>query len=613
VSAEPGEGRGTLPLELADQIDRICDRFEATRTVGGCPRIEEYLGEVGAEGRSALLRELLASELEWRRRQGEVPDPAEYEARFPGEAALIAAFFDAADARMIRTTPAGPDAEPLRPGGEPLPGYRLIRYLGGGGFGQVWMAEAPGGLPVALKFVRLAGCQGETELRALETIRGIRHPNLLALFGAWPVGDHLIIGMELADGTLMDRLNQARAQGRPGIPGAELIEYLAEAAKGIDFLNEHIHAPDGRSRVGVQHRDIKPQNILLVGGGVKVADFGLARLLERSATGHTGSLTPSYAAPEFFHHRTSDRSDQYSLAITYCLLRGGRLPFTGPPATVMAGHLHGTPDLEMLPKPERPIVARALAKEPEGRWPNCRALVAALRAALPTEPPPRRRIHRASAAALSVLPVIVGLAAWRFGPWTISPPSPRPVPRATQTPPTTQAPPSEPIPIVVRSSRVDGPRPATPRAEGAPDLRAAAFVRDGDDAYDAGLYAEAVEAYSEALLLDPASAVAANNRGNAYYKLGHHDAAIEDYSRAVRLGPDEPRAYFNRGNAYYAAGQYDEAIGDFTAAVRLDPDQAAAYFNRGLAHRKLGHGPLAEADFAEAARARDRSGASSPP
>ena len=74
-----------------------------------------------------------------------------------------------------------------------------------------------------------------------------------------------------------------------------------------------------------------------------MADFGLARVLENSTTGHTGSMTPSYAAPEFFDRKTSSQSDQYSLAITYCHLRGGRLPFEGHPAAVMAGHICASP------------------------------------------------------------------------------------------------------------------------------------------------------------------------------------------------------------------------------------------------------------------------------
>jgi hypothetical protein len=266
----------------------------------------------------------------------------------------------------------------LRPGAQPLPGYQLLEKLGQGGFGEVWKAHGPGGVPAALKFVRLAGKVGETEVRALKIMRSVRHPNLLSIFGIWQQADTLILAMELADQTLLDRHGQAAAQGLAGIPKGELLEYMRQAALGIDYLNAPQHRVDDKERVSIQHRDIKPQNILLVGGGVKVADFGLARLLEQTVTGHTGNLTMNYAAPEFFNGQTSQWSDQYSLAVTYCQLRGGRLPFTGNAAQVMAGHLQRPPDLTMLPEEERPAVARGLAKDPHQRWSNCLTLVEAL-------------------------------------------------------------------------------------------------------------------------------------------------------------------------------------------------------------------------------------------
>jgi serine/threonine protein kinase len=272
----------------------------------------------------------------------------------------------------------------LQPGFEPVTGYSLVEQLGKGGFGEVWKTIAPGGFQVALKFVQLEGRIGEIELRALDVIKEVRHPHLLSTHGTWQRGDLLIIAMELADGTLHDRFQEATKQDHTGIPRDELLGYFVEAAKGIDYLNR----PKSDGGHGIQHRDIKPRNILLSGGSVKVGDFGLARSLQHSETDHTGSHTPNYAAPEFLNGKTSSRSDQYSLAITWCHLRSGKLPFTGTLAQVIAGHLKREPDLSMLPEAERNAVARALAKNPKDRWPSCSDFVRALHAtALPATIP----------------------------------------------------------------------------------------------------------------------------------------------------------------------------------------------------------------------------------
>jgi hypothetical protein len=253
-------------------------------------------------------------------------------------------------------------------GARPLPEYQLTAKLGQGGFGEVWRATGPGGFDVALKFLRLSESSGETELRALQAIRGIRHPNLLSVFGVWEKDNYLIVAMELADRSLLDRLKETVQQGKPGLPPQELMEYMQDAARGLDFLNEK----------GIQHRDVKPHNLFLYGRGVKVADFGLAKVLERSLSTASSKMTPAYAAPEFLNGQASRWSDQYGLAISYCQLRGNRLPFTGSVMEILSGHMTRSPDLTMLPEAERPILARALAKEPHQRWPTCRAFVDAL-------------------------------------------------------------------------------------------------------------------------------------------------------------------------------------------------------------------------------------------
>jgi len=264
---------------------------------------------------------------------------------------------------------------------EPAPGYRLVRLVGQGGSGVVWEAEAPGGIRVALKFVKTDSLSADRELRALEMVCNIRHPHLLDIQFAVRWGGCLVLAMPLCDQSLADRLHTCRKQGLAGLPKDEVMRYMRELAEAIDYLNEPRHPVgngegSGHERLaGVQHRDIKPQNIFLVGGSVRLGDFGLAKLMEASLGEHSGCMSPHYVAPEQLHGRVARQTDQYALAVTYYQLRTGRLPFTGSIAEVLNGHLHRDPDLSGLAEGERSIVARAMAKRPETRWPSCREFV----------------------------------------------------------------------------------------------------------------------------------------------------------------------------------------------------------------------------------------------
>jgi type VI secretion system protein ImpC len=253
---------------------------------------------------------------------------------------------------------------------EPVPGYRLVSVLGKGGVGEVWEARGPGGVPIALKRVPVRVPCGQRELAALELLKRIRHPHLLAVHGYWLQGDDLVIGLELAEESLRRLLQRHQQGGVPGLPRDEVVRYLADAAEALDYLGRPVHRVNGDT-VRVQHRDVKPANLLLQGGAVKVADFGLAKALRGVVPEQTYSMTVPYAPPEFFRGETMPTSDQYSLGVTYYELRTGRLPFTGSPSEVMHGHLHRAPDLTGLTDRERDVVARALAKDPALRWAGC--------------------------------------------------------------------------------------------------------------------------------------------------------------------------------------------------------------------------------------------------
>src|SRR5581483_1448587 len=128
--------------------------------------------------------------------------------------------------------------------------------------------------------------------------------------------------------------------------------------------------------------DIKPQNLFLVHSHVKVADFGLVKDLEGMQASVTGGVTPVYAAPETFDGWVSRYSDQYSLAIVYQELLTGVRPFAGTNVRqLILQHLQTPPNLSPLPPGDQPIIGRALAKNPDERFPLVREMVEALVAA----------------------------------------------------------------------------------------------------------------------------------------------------------------------------------------------------------------------------------------
>lgn len=263
-------------------------------------------------------------------------------------------------------------------GGEPIPGYRLIERLGGGGFGEVWKVEAPGGIFKALKFVygdvrttSEEGHRAEQELKALNRVKTVRHPYVLSLERYDIVDGQLMIIMELADKNLWDRFRECRAQGLPGIPRDELMRYMEEIAEALDLMNIDYQ---------LQHLDIKPQNLFVVHQHVKVADFGLVKDLEGMVASVTGGVTPVYAAPETFDGMVTRFCDQYSLAIVYQELLTGQRPFSGTNIhQLVMQHVQGKPNLTPLPPEDQEVIARSLAKNPDDRYPTCTEMVRSLR------------------------------------------------------------------------------------------------------------------------------------------------------------------------------------------------------------------------------------------
>jgi serine/threonine protein kinase len=262
--------------------------------------------------------------------------------------------------------------------GKPICDYRLQRFRGRGGFGSVWEAIKCDGTIVALKFLPCGdSLLAAQEIRSIQNIRELDHPNLAQVHQVWAYRGYVVATMDLADGSLLDLLDAFQLEYGTPLVSHDICQYLTQVARGLDFLNSRRHAIDGQE-VAIQHCDVKPSNLLLYGECVKLTDFGLASVTAAPLKSHRRAGTLAYAAPEVFRGRLSDWTDQYALAVSYCQLRSGRLPFPDTPRSFRKDYIRPAPDLSMLGPEERRIIGRALANVPQERWPSCGELMAQL-------------------------------------------------------------------------------------------------------------------------------------------------------------------------------------------------------------------------------------------
>jgi class 3 adenylate cyclase/tetratricopeptide (TPR) repeat protein len=258
--------------------------------------------------------------------------------------------------------------------GDRIGGFVIVRELGAGGMGVVFLArDETLDRDLALKVLGWADPKLLAEARLAASLE---HPAIVPVYAAGEDGGRLYLAMRyVPDGTLAQRLAVARLDPPP------VMRLLAAIADALDVAHG----------AGLVHRDVKPANILLDGDRAQLADFGLAR--------HSGSLADSlragslmgtigYVAPEQIEgDRVDGRADQYGLACVAFECLTGRAPFVRDSdlATIYAHLSDPVPRasaLTTLPAGVDDVLARGLAKRPADRFASCAAFVAALEAAL---------------------------------------------------------------------------------------------------------------------------------------------------------------------------------------------------------------------------------------
>jgi serine/threonine-protein kinase len=289
--------------------------------------------------------------------------------------------------------------------GEVFAGYVIQRLIGTGGMGEVYLAQHPR-LPRqdALKILSSTSTTDEEFrarfIREAELAATLWHPHIVGVLDRGEFNDRLWISMDYVDGTDAGRLIRERYPD--GMPEQDVWDIVTAVADALDFGHER----------RLLHRDVKPENILVTASDghrrrILLTDFGIARRIDDVSNLTDDGVavgTTSYIAPEQLLGKPLDgRADQYALAATAFHLLTGAPPFEDSNRAVVISHHLSSPPPRISDR--RPnlvhldaVLARALAKDPGQRYPNCLEFARALtqqgpRGAAPRPPHSTQRLE----------------------------------------------------------------------------------------------------------------------------------------------------------------------------------------------------------------------------
>lgn len=281
------------------------------------------------------------------------------------EAPLVAGMTDSSSQALPRASEPSPGAKKVLREGERIGDYVVDRAIGTGGQGCVYLAhDAVLRRPVALKLIDGANLGAVEEARLIATLD---HPNIVRVHHVQRHGDTWVMAMEYVDGAdLKQRIQHVGPLSR-----SRALRFAVATTEAL----EHAH------QLGVLHRDVKPQNLLVSRtGSLKLADFGLAGFVGEGE-GVPGLGTPQFMAPEVWEGQPATvQTDIYCLGGTLLYLLTGSPPFPGKNTeSLKEAHLKQTPKFSgKVPEDVAALISRCLAKKPSGRPASARALRAEL-------------------------------------------------------------------------------------------------------------------------------------------------------------------------------------------------------------------------------------------